>query len=357
MEDGMFEVTERQKSTIKKLVKTILTIVIIVIFITKILPYIAPFVVAIFMTFIIEKPVRFMQKRFKMPRSLAVGLAIFLFAIVIGGIVVFTFYQVTTELASLTQDTPSLYSIADFFQALIEKSQSFYLKIPDDIVKALQKNIGTIVSTISSWLTKLFAAMLDIVKSLPQLFVFLVVSMVSTFFMSRDREKIATFIYRQMPHRWDSKVRAIKSDLFVAFIGFLKAQLTLVFITFLQLLVGYTILGVDYAFFFAIFTAIVDAIPVLGTGTILIPVSAAHLIMGNSPRAFAFLVLYVVILIVRQFLEPRIMGSNLGVHPLVMLIAIYVGLRVFGVMGLILGPVLVIIIKALQKAELMPQFK
>ena len=67
--------------------------------------------------------------------------------------------------------------------------------------------------------------------------------------------------------------------------------------------------------------------------------------------------LYIVILIVRQFLEPRIVGSNLGVHPLVMLMSIYIGLKVFGVMGLILGPVLVIIIKALQKAELIPQFR
>lgn len=353
----MFELTEGQRDVIKKLIKAVLILLFTVVFITKILPYIAPLIVGIIITFIIERPVRFMQDKLKMSRSLAVALAILLFVVVIGGIVIFTFYKLTTELAHLTRDTPSLYSIADFLQVLIEKSQSFYLGIPEDIVKALEKNIGSIVSTISSWLTNLFSAMLSVVKSLPELFIFLIISMVSTFFMSRDREEITAFIYRQIPDRWGLKFRSIKTDLFMAFIGYLKAQLTLVFITFLELLLGYTILGVDYAFFLAIFTAIVDAIPVLGTGTILIPVSAAHLIMGNSSRAFAFLMLYIVILIVRQFLEPRIVGSNLGVHPLVMLMSIYIGLKVFGVMGLILGPVLVIIIKALQKAELIPQFR
>ena len=190
----MFELTEGQRDLVKKLIKAVFILIFTVVFITKILPYIAPLIVGIIMTFIIERPVRFMQDKLKLSRSLAVALAILLFVVVIGGIVIFTFYKLTTELAYLTKDTPSLYSIADFLQVLIEKSQSFYLGIPEDIVKALEKNIGTIVSTISSWLTNLFGAMLSVVKSLPELFIFLIISMVSTFFMSRDRGEITAFI-------------------------------------------------------------------------------------------------------------------------------------------------------------------
>lgn len=353
----MFGLTERQLEITKKVIKLVLILLLTVGFIFKVLPYIAPLVVGIIMTFIIEKPVQFMEKKFKMSRSLAVATAVFLFVVVIGGMVIFSFYKLTMELAYLTKDTPALYSIAEFLQDLIERSQNFYLDMPQDIVNTLERNIGSIMRTISSWLTDLFGVMLGIVKSLPQLFIFLIISIVSTFFMSRDRDEISRFLYRQMPDSWGMKFRSIKTDLFVAFIGYLKAQLTLLLITFFELLLGYTILGVDYAFFFAIFTAVVDAIPVLGTGTILIPVSAAHLMMGNSPRALAFLILYIVILIARQFLEPRIIGSNLGIHPLIMLMSIYIGLKIFGVVGLIVGPVLVIIIKALQKAELIPKFR
>lgn len=353
----MFEITKRQEYYIKTFIGIILVVLFVVLFITKILPYVAPFVVAIFMTFIIERPVRWLQVKFRLSRSWAVAIAILLFVIIVGGILILTFYQMTTELANLTRDTPTLYSVSDYFQSFIEKSQSFYLEFPDEIVKSFEDNIGTIVGTISSWLTKLFMSMLNVVKSLPELFIFMIVSVVSTFFMSRDRDKIAAFIYRQFPPKWDDRLRVLKSNLFVAFIGFIKAQLTLIFITFLELLVGYTLLGIDYAFFFAMFTAIVDALPILGIGTVLIPISVVYLVMGNMQRAFGFLLLYAIITIVRQFLEPRIMGSKLGIHPLVMLMAIYIGLKIFGVFGLILGPIIVVILKALQKSRIIPQFK
>lgn len=353
----MFEFTKRQEYYIKTLIGIILTVLFVVLFITKILPYVAPFVVAIFMTFIIEKPVELLQRKLRLSRSFAVAIAILMFVIIVGSVLIFVFYQITTELADLTREFPSLYSISDYFQSFIEKSQNVYLEFPEEVVKAIEDNIGSIVGTISSWLTKLFMSLLNIVKSLPELFIFMIVSIVATFFMSRDREEIARFIYRQFPVKWDDKLRIFKSDLFTAFIGFIKAQLTLILITFLELLVGYIILGVDYAFFFAILTAVVDAIPILGVGTILIPTSFVHLIMGNMYWAFGFLLLYIVILIVRQFLEPRIMGSKLGIHPLAMLMAIYIGLKVFGVSGLILGPVIVVILKALQKSKIIPQFK
>ncbi|NMA95789.1 MAG: sporulation integral membrane protein YtvI [Clostridiales bacterium] len=345
------------KEMIKKVIKLVLILALTMLIITKVLPFISPFIAAILLTFIIENPVQFMQKRLKLSRSLAVAIAILLFTIIIGGTVTLVFYRLTTELAYLTREMPSPQPIIDFLTSLMEKSQDFYLGIPEDIVNALENNLDTIVSTISQWITKLFKLMMDIVKSLPRMFIFLIVSLVSTFFMSRDREKLAAFVFRQMPSSWKSKLRIIKMDLFVAFIGYLKAQLTLLLITFLELLLGFTILRVEYAFFFAIFTAIVDAIPVLGTGTILIPVSAIYLIMGESSRAFAFLMLYIIIMIARQFLEPRIIGSNLGVHPLVMLMSIYIGLKLFGITGLILGPILVIVIKTLQRAEVIPQFK
>jgi hypothetical protein len=82
-----------------------------------------------------------------------------------------------------------------------------------------------------------------------------------------------------------------------------------------------------------------------------------YLILGNVPRAIGFVVLYIVILIVRQFLEPKVMGQNLGLHPLVTLISIYVGMQIFGIPGLFLGPIIVAIVRALQKARILPQWK
>lgn len=104
-------------------------------------------------------------------------------------------------------------------------------------------------------------------------------------------------------------------------------------------------------------TAFVDALPILGTGTVLIPAAAFNLVIGNVPRAIGFIGLYIVIMVVRQSLEPKIMGQNLGLHPLVTLISIYVGMQIFGIIGLFLGPIIVAILRALQKARILPQWK
>ncbi|NLN41945.1 MAG: AI-2E family transporter [Clostridiales bacterium] len=143
----------------------------------------------------------------------------------------------------------------------------------------------------------------------------------------------------------------------VAFVGFIKAQIFLMAITFLELLIGYQILGVEYAFFFALLTAIIDILPVLGTGTVLIPTAIVHFIMGNIPRALGFLCLYFIIFVIRQILEPRVVGQSLGLHPLVTLMSMYIGLRLIGVPGMFLGPIIVILVKAFYKAGFLPSWK
>ncbi len=325
--------------------------------IMKIIPYIAPFIMALFITFTIERPVRFLIKKTKISRGISVAVVLLVFVLVIGGILTLVFSQIVNEIWRLTKEIPSAQTVKKYVEMLLEKSQDLYLSLPSDFEKALRDNLGSLVGTVSSYLESLWNYMVNIVKFLPEFFVFIVISLVASFFMSRDREKISNFVFKQMPEGWKNKIRTVKDDLFVALVGYIKAQLILITITFIELLIGYSIIGVKYAFFFAVLTAIVDALPILGTGTILIPTSAIYLLLGNVPRAFAFIVLYIVISVVRQFLEPKVVGENLGLHPLVTLISIYVGMQVFGIIGLFLGPILVIIVKALQKARILPQWK
>ena len=199
--------------------------------------------------------------------------------------------------------------------------------------------------------------MIGIVVSLPQVLIFIVISLAASYFMSRDRSKISGFIYKQIPSSWGSRLRFVKEDMILALLGFLKAQLILMTITFFELLIGYLILDVKYAFFFALFTAIVDILPVLGTGTILIPAGIFYLISGNIAKGLGFLILYLVITAIRQSIEPRIVGKSLGLHPLVTLMSMYIGLRLFGVMGIFLGPIVVIVINTLQKIKILPSWK
>lgn len=323
----------------------------------KVIPYVAPFVVALFITFIIERPVSFLTTKLKLPRGAAVGIVLLFFTLVTGGIVILIFSELVNEIWRLTREIPSAQVVKGYIDILLGRVQNLYLSLPAELERTIRDSLGSVVGSISVFLQSLLNYLLDMVKLLPQLFLFIVISLVASFFMSRDREKISRFVYKQMPEGWRNKIRTMKEDLFAALVGFIKAQSILISVTFIELLIGYSLIGVKYVFSLALITAVVDALPVLGTGTILIPAAAINLIMGNVPKALAFIALYIVILIVRQFLEPKVVAQSLGLHPLVTLISIYVGLQLFGIIGLFLGPIIVVIIKALQKARILPQWK
>lgn len=353
----MVSINLRYRRYLRTIAWVVLVLLLVLLILTKVLPYVAPFVVALFVTFIIERPVRFLTVKLKLPRGAAVGIVLFFFTLVVGGILILIFSELVNEIWRLTREIPSAQRVKGYIDMLLDRVQNLYLSLPSEFESTIRDSLGSVVGSISTFLQSLLNYLLDMVKFLPQLFLFIVISLVASFFMSRDREKISKFVYKQMPEGWRNNIRTLKEDLFAALLGFLKAQSILISVTFIELLIGYSLIGVKYVFSSALITAVIDALPVLGTGTVLIPAAAVNLIMGNVTRGFAFITLYIVMLIVRQFLEPKVVGQSLGLHPLVTLISIYVGLKLFGIIGLFLGPIVVSIIKALQKARILPQWK
>lgn len=325
--------------------------------VTHLLGYIAPFIFALLIASIIEKPVRFLMRRLRLPRGGAVALVIFVFTGVAGTLIVLLFYRLLLEVWNMTRESPGIQQLIQRLMVLIAQSESLYLNLPEEIMAQIQSNLDAVGRTALQWINGLLNILLRILQSLPLVFLYFIISLVSAFFMSRDREKISRFVFAQMPEEWGVKLRGIKGDLMTAIAGYVKAQMILISITFLQVLIGYSLLGLRYAFFMAVITAIFDLLPIFGPGTILIPGAILNLLWGQSSTGFFFLLLYISVLLVRQFLEPRIVGGHIGLHPLVTLIFIFVGFRLFGVFGIILGPVMAILIKSLQKAQILPQFK
>jgi len=128
---------------------------------------------------------------------------------------------------------------------------------------------------------------------------------------------------------------------------YVKAYAGLMLITFAELALGLSILKVDGAISVAAMTAVIDILPVLGTGIVVIPWSIIEFIKGNTPLAIGLAVLYLIIMVVRNILEPKLVGKQIGLHPLIMLICIYVGVRAFGFIGLFALPVIAVIVKYL----------
>lgn len=352
---------EKHKKTAKVILQIILVLLVIYILLTKLLLFFLPFLLAFLIAGIIEKPVQFMQKRLKFPRGVASAISMIVFVVLAGGLIGFLFYRVFMEVWELTKVSAGVQNIVPRIREWIDLGGAWYSALPQEVVTAIESSLEGILSkignTVTSGINALLNGMIKILTSLPQAILYTVITLVATFFFSRDRQKISHFVFSQMPDSWSSKFRGIKNDLLAALTGYIRALLILVTISFFEVLLGYTILGIKYSFFLAIITAVADILPVLGPGTVLIPGAIILLINGNYFQAIGFLILYIIVTVVRQFLEPRIVGGNIGLHPLVTLIFIYLGYRIFGVVGLILGPIFAILLKSFQKAEILPAWK
>ena len=352
---------EKHKRTAKIVLQIILVLFVLYILLTKLLLFFLPFLLAFLIASIIEKPVRFMQKRFRFPRGVASGISMIVFVVLVGGLTGFLFYRLFMEVWELTNVSASIQSLLLRIREWIDLGGAWYAALPREVVTAIESSLETILSKLGNTATlginSLFNSMLKILTSLPQALLYTVITLVATYFFSRDRERISRFVFGQMPDNWSSKFRSIKNDLFAAMTGYIKALLILVTISFFEVLLGYTILGIKYSLFLAILTAVADLLPILGPGTILIPGAIILLFTGNYFQAVGFLIMYIIVTAVRQFIEPRIVGGSIGIHPLVTLIFIYMGYRLFGVAGIFLGPVFAILLKSLQKAEILPAWR
>lgn len=154
------------------------------------------------------------------------------------------------------------------------------------------------------------------------------------------------FFRRQLGHRLD-RARGVKANLLSTLGKWCRAQAILLGVTFCQLLVGFLLMGQRYALLLAAVTALVDALPVFGTGTVLLPWAAVCLLAGQAPRAVALAALYAVISAVRSLLEPKVMAAQAGLPPLAALAAMYAGFRALGVAGMILLPMALLFVKQL----------
>ncbi|MDF2841323.1 MAG: PerM [Clostridia bacterium] len=345
-------------------IKTIIFIfVLAVIFlIGKILfAYFAPFLTAIVLAMLIEPIVKLFQ-RLKLPRGYAVILSMILFVGTFVSLSAFAVTRLIFELRDLYISLPTYYNdIYSMVEAFIQKATALYLQLTPEatgIIQDLMLNTFDKVKVLlGQMLSQTPSSTIAIIGKFTGAFLFTIVTLLATFFFSKDKTVILSFFYRQMSPAWQDKIMTLRKDLFMALVGFLKAQMILLSVTFIESYVGLSILGVKYALLFAIIIAFVDILPILGTGSIYVPSAILNLLWGNYKVAIYLLILYGVIITVRYIIEPKVVGTQLGIHPVVALASIFAGLKIIGVAGVILGPTIVVTIKACQHAKILPQFK
>ncbi|MBQ7336669.1 MAG: sporulation integral membrane protein YtvI [Clostridia bacterium] len=210
---------------------------------------------------------------------------------------------------------------------------------------------NTVTEMVTGVLTSVSARLPDlaggVLSSLPSVFLVVGVTVISCFYFCADGEKIGRTLVSILPQGIRKRLPTVREKLREISRKYLRAYLLLLGVTFVILLIGFLILGVEYAFLLALVTAVVDLLPVLGVGTVLIPWAVIVLLQKNFYLGFGLLILYLVVLLVRQIAEPKLVGHSLGLHPLLSLFASYVGFCLFGLLGMILAPPIALLCKNL----------
>ncbi len=327
-------------------------------FLTKIIFYVMPFLIGWLLASIINPIVNYIERKTRIPRGFISILVILLFFSIIVFLAFLGTSRLTAELKNISAHLPQYTQIIeDIVKDLIIKAQNIYFNLPPRFTQIAQENVDSLVERLTNSLSNTIGAFLSYLTLLPKTLIFIIVIIIAAFLISKDMKIINNFFKAQIPDKLAVRLKSVEMDLLKATAGFIKAQLKLMVITFIITITGLHIIGAPYALTMALIIGLVDALPILGTGATIIPWATMNIFMDNYHMGFGLLVLYAVIIVTRQIIEPKIVGEGIGLHPLVTLGALYIGIQVFGITGVILGPLTVIVIKALQKSEIIPDWR
>ena len=298
--------------------------------------YLLPFMVASIIAFLMQRPAEYIAQKTYLKKSIIAAIFSLLVYFFVALIAVFLIYRLTLFLGTLTENLPGIFeNIGRILNSINSKFSDF---IPEDFWNEILNNVTSNVSRFVS------TALTGIAKGTPSFLFSSVVALVASCYIAKDYDKLVKFIKDLIGEKFTNNIVKIKSILFESVFKFIKGYVILSVITYLEILIGLMILRVENALLIAFVVALVDILPVLGTGTVLIPWAVIAIIFGNIPLGVGLAVVYVLIVIIRNFLEPKIIGAQMGINPLFTLLAMFIGLRLFGVVGLFSFPVILIVV-------------
>ena len=320
--------------------------------IRKILPCVLPFLLAFATAALFEHPIAALCSRYRFRRGYASVFVLLLFFLAVLVLLSLAAAKIFEEIYGFFTDLPTLFAgVPKIVANLQDQIDQFLLSMPDgsrSYVEELIASIGTKIAELPGTLSeKALTGLSRFAVSAPDVLLFVATYVVGSFLISLGYPEIKSFLKRQLSPGQLEKAAMLKADFTVNFLHWLKAQLLLMLITFSELSIALTLLGVPYSLLSAMAISLIDALPVFGVGTILIPWSIYCLFTGNVPLGLGLVATYLVISFVRSLLEPKLVGRQIGLHPAATLAAIYLGYKLFGVFGIIFAPLVLIMVKQL----------
>ena len=348
---------ERKKKFIVNVVFYALILVLVWVGFKYLVTPMMPFIIAFFVAALLQIPVR----KLKIPpkrKKLASIISCVIFYGILFLLVTWAGLKLLDGLENLIRKVPYLYNttVVPVFETISEYLEKSMDNVHPSVAHTIENSFNEMTSNLGSYVSSFSMKVVQIlsggISGIPGFVIKLVITVVATFFFAGDYDGILAFFKKFLSPKQEALVSRAKSYVTNVLFIYIRSYSLLFLITFGELCLGLFIFGIPYPVLIALGIAIFDILPVLGTGGILLPWAAVLLIMKEHGLAFGVVLLYLIILVVRNMLEPRIVGKQIGLHPLATLAALFLGLKLLGLVGLVAFPVALTVLVNFGKEEL-----
>ena len=344
---------ETQKRFLIRIGFWAVVILLVILCLKYVLPFLLPFVVAFLIAALLNRPIMFLAEKLNGKRVVPAILMTLLFYVAAAALFSLLGLRVFMFVWETVRALPQIYrnTLEPALETMFSSLEVYLDELDPAVVTALTDNMNSALGSLGSFVTnasvRIISYISGIAAAVPGSFLNVIITIIVTFFLAIDYPKVTGFILRQLPEKADFYIGEVRDYVGGTLLKCLASYALILCITFLEISVGLTVLRVPNAILIALCIAVFDILPVLGTGGIMIPWGIISLIMGKWVLGLGLLALYLIITVIRNIIEPKIVGHQVGLHPVVTLFSMLAGLQLFGIIGLFGFPITLSLLKNL----------
>lgn len=317
----------------------------------KLAVFYMPFLVAFIISLLIEPIIRFCMRRLKLKRRTSAILVFVLVLSIIIGLLTWGIFALISESSNLLNSL-NVYveKISNQFNEIISKIDVNKINIPNEMLEMLESSSKDLLGGAANWIKNVLTNLLNFITSIPTIAIYTVICLLSLYFICTDKIYMIDQLEHHFPEMWVKRLTKHIREITKSLGCYLKAEAILVLISFVVCLIGLCIfkvigLNVEFPLMAALGIAFVDALPIFGSAAVMVPWAIISACDGDLTLAISLLVLLAIMGIIRQFVEPKVVAGQIGIHPIFTLIAMYTGFKLIGILGMLIGPIVLIILK------------
>lgn len=323
------------------------------------LNYTLPFVLALIFASILKSPTIYIYKKFKIAPSAASLITTIIFFIIILSIISFGIINISQEAIQLGKNTQLYISQnSDNILNSFDKLQKYYNNLDPYIINAIDKNFANFIAKTSNIAVlisgKVVSYIINFAATIPYAIMVILFTLLSTYFFTKDMIDVKNKILKILPLNKTDKLLSIYKESKKMLGNYILSYLIIISITFIETFIVFLVFKIKYALILSIISAFADILPILGIGTIYIPLALIYLILfKNYITALGLIISYIIVSIIRQIIEPKLVSSSLGIQPVAVLASLFIGLKVAGLIGILFCMSLIVFYNIFKKVDIL----